>query len=81
MKKIFVGFAAFFSFTVIIFWIFAVRHKSHLVAYMGAGYALLCFGFLAAQIAAFIKAHTEYDDIVEQPKFDLFQMELAEEEA
>lgn len=45
---------------------------------MGAGYALLSFGFLAAQIVAFVQAHMDYDKTVEQPKFDMLKNEEAE---
>lgn len=70
--------AAFISLSIVGLWIFSIRHSSAVVAYLGAGYALLCTAFLAAQMIAFVKAHMDYDKTIEQPKYDLLKMEEAE---
>ncbi len=78
MKSTFIGFAAFFSFAVIIFWIVSVSKSSQVVAFMGAGYGFLCFGFLVAQIIAFVKSHMDYDEAIEKPKYDVILNEAKE---
>ncbi|QQR79939.1 MAG: hypothetical protein IPJ69_11425 [Deltaproteobacteria bacterium] len=78
MKSTLIGFSAFFSLAVIVFWIVSVSGRSHVVAFMGAGYGLLCFGFLVAQIIAFVKSHMDYDEVIEQPKYDIILKEAKE---
>ncbi len=78
MKSTLIGFSAFFSLAVIVFWIVSVSKSSHVVAFMGAGYGLLCFGFLVAQIIAFVKSHMDYDEVIEQPKYDMIEDEVKE---
>lgn len=75
MKSKLVLAAAIFSLVIVALWVLSVRKSSEAVALIGAGYALLCFAFLVAQIAAFVKAHMDYDQTVEQPKFDLLKLE------
>lgn len=67
--------AALFSLAVIGFWIYFVKDKNQMIAFLGAGYALLCTGFLVAQIVAFVKAHIDYDKTIEDPKYDMILME------
>ena len=67
--------AAVFSLAIVAMWVVSVRKSSEAVALIGAGYALLCFAFLIAQIVAFVKAHADFDQTVEQPKFDLLKLE------
>lgn len=75
MKSRLVLLAAVFSLAIVAMWVFSVRKSSEAVALIGAGYGLLCFAFLIAQIVAFVKAHMDYDQTVEQPKFDLLKLE------
>ncbi|HEX5037873.1 MAG TPA: hypothetical protein VFX30_12005 [bacterium] len=63
------------SLVIVVMWVLSVRKSSEAVALIGAGYAFLCFAFLIAQIVAFVKAHVDYDQTVEQPKFDLMRLE------
>ena len=74
-KAIFVAFSIVFSLTIIGLWIVSVAESSFVVAVMGAGYAFLCTAFLTAQMVAFVKAHMDYDKTIEQPKFELLQIE------
>lgn len=67
--------AAVLSLAIVVMWVLSVRKSSEAVALIGAGYAFLCFAFLVAQIVAFVRAHVDYDQTVEQPKFDLMRLE------
>lgn len=75
MKSRLVLLSAVFSLTIVALWVVSVRKSSEAVAFIGAGYGLLCFAFLVAQIVAFVKAHVDYDQTVEQPKFDIMKLE------
>jgi hypothetical protein len=66
------------SVAIIVLWFATLGDSNHLAALMGAGYALLCTGFLIFQIVAFILAHTDYDQSVEQAKFDPILVERRE---
>jgi len=70
--------ASFISLSVIGLWIWSVKSTSAIVAFMGAGYALLCTAFLGIQLFAFVKAHLDYDKTIEKPKFDLLKREEEE---
>ncbi len=70
--------SALFSLSVIALWVVAVGDSNRVVAFIGAGYALCCFAFLVVQLVAFVKAHADYDQGIEQPKFDLLQVEGSE---
>lgn len=74
-RYVFVLLSAVFSLAVIGLWVFAMYGQNAIVALMGAGYALLCSGFLAAQLVAFVKAHLDYDQTIEKPKFDIMALE------
>lgn len=64
-----------FSFSMILLW-FTQRHTlDHLMIYVGAGYALICFSFLLFQLYAFARAHLVYDEDVEDIKFKVFELE------
>jgi hypothetical protein len=67
--------SALISLVIVVLWVLSVRRSSEAVALIGAGYAFLCFAFLVAQIVAFVRAHMDYDQTVEQPKFDLMRLE------
>ncbi|MCP5463545.1 MAG: hypothetical protein H7A33_00810 [Deltaproteobacteria bacterium] len=69
---------AFFSISIIGLWVFAIRNTHMGVALLGAGYALLCTAFLAAQLVAFVRAHLDYDQTIEYPKFELLEVEEKE---
>jgi hypothetical protein len=75
MKSRLVLLSAVFSLTIVALWVVSIRKSSEAVAFIGAGYALLCFAFLVAQIVAFVKAHVDFDQTVEQPKFDILKLE------
>jgi len=75
MKSRFVLLAAIFSLTIVALWVVSVRKSSEAVAFIGAGYGLLCFAFLVAQIVAFVKAHMDFDQTIEKPKFDILKLE------
>lgn len=77
-RYIFVLMAVAFSFSVIGLWVFSLYGKNSIVAFMGAGYALLCTGFLLAQLIAFVKAHIDYDQTIEKPKFEILELEDSE---
>lgn len=70
--------AVIFSFSVIALWVYNIYGSSSVVAILGAGYALLCTGFLVAQLLAFVKAHMDYDQTIEKPKFDIIRLEAEE---
>ncbi len=70
--------SALFSLLMVFLWVLALRRSQQVVAFIGAGYAILCLGFLAAQIVAFVRSHMDYDQTVEQPKFDIIRSEEAE---
>ena len=70
--------AAFLSISIIGLWIVSIRSSSTVVAFLGAGYALLCTALLAAQMIAFVRAHMDYDQTIEKPKYDLLKMEAEE---
>jgi hypothetical protein len=40
-----------------------------------AGYALICFAFLIFQLYAFVRAHTDYNEEVENIKYRVFEVE------
>lgn len=67
--------SAIFSLSVVFLWVLALRHSQQVVALIGAGYAVLCMGFLIAQMVSFVRAHMDYDRTVEQPKFDILRLE------
>ena len=67
--------AVIFSLCVISLWIYSLYGKNSILALMGAGYALLCTGFLVAQLLAFVQAHLDYDQTIEKPKFDILKIE------
>ena len=46
-----------------------------IVLFVCLGYALVCLFFLIFQIIAFIKAHTDYDEEVEDIKYQVFRAE------
>ena len=46
-----------------------------IVLYVCLGYALVCLLFLIFQIFAFFKAHTDYDEEVEDVKYKVFKAE------
>lgn len=48
---------------------------SSIVLYVCLAYALVCILFLVFQVIAFIKAHTDYDEEVEDVKYDVFRAE------
>jgi len=74
-RYIFVLAAVIFSLGVIGLWIVSLYGKNSVLALMGASYALLCTGFLVAQLVAFVKAHLDYDQTIEKPKFDILKLE------
>lgn len=74
-KSLVVLLAIVFSFVVIGLWVYSLYDSSILVALLGAGYALLCTGFLFAQLIAFVKAHMDYDQTIEKPKFEILEIE------
>lgn len=45
------------------------------ILYVCLAYALVCLAFLMFQIYAFVKAHTEYDEEVEDVKYQVFRAE------
>ncbi len=76
MKKAFIIYAAALaSLSVVVLWVVAIADKSHMVAMMGAAYAILCSLFFGAQIFAFVRAHFDYDETLESPKFDVIKIE------
>ena len=48
---------------------------SSVILYVCFGYALLCLFFLFFQIYAFIKAHVDYDEDIENVKYQVFEAE------
>ncbi len=79
-RAIWVLLAVVFSLAVISLWIYSLYGKNSVLALMGAGYALLCTGFLAAQLVAFVQAHLDYDQTIEKPKFDILQIDDKDDE-
>ncbi len=74
-RYVFVLLAVCFSLAVIGLWVVSLYGRNTIVAFMGAGYALLCTGFLVAQLIAFVKAHLDYDQTIEKPKFEILTLE------
>lgn len=74
-RLIAVALAAILSMSVIGIWLYSVKDPSHVISLLGAAYSFLCTGFFVAQILAFVKAHTDYDQSIEQPKFDILTLE------
>ncbi len=70
--------AAFFSLFIVFAWAFAMRQYDRSVAVIGAIYAGLCFSFLVTQISAFVKAHLDYDQSIEEPKYSILLNEEKE---
>lgn len=70
--------ASFLSISIIGLWVFAFRTEKLGIAVMGASYAILCSLFLGAQLTAFVRAHMDYDQTIEQPKIDLIRLEEQE---
>jgi predicted ferric reductase len=48
---------------------------SSVILYVCLSYALVCLLFLVFQIFAFVKAHTDYDEEVEDVKYQVFRAE------
>lgn len=46
-----------------------------IILYTCLGYAMVCLFFLIFQIFAFIRAHAEYDEEVEDVKYQVFRAE------
>lgn len=46
-----------------------------IILYVCLGYAIVCLLFLIFQVVAFIKAHTHYDEEIEDIKYDVFRAE------
>jgi hypothetical protein len=64
-----------FSFGMIVVWITHVGEINKVIAWIGAGYAAICFTFLLFQIYAFVQAHIFYDDDIENVKYKIFEAE------
>lgn len=46
-----------------------------MILYVCLAYAVICLLFLIFQIIAFVKAHTDYDEEVENVKYKVFEAE------
>jgi 1,4-dihydroxy-2-naphthoate octaprenyltransferase len=67
-----------FSFCVALLWIGQAEQMNSMIAWIGGAYALLCFGFLIFQMVAFVKAHTKYDQEIEEVKYEVHELENEE---
>ena len=77
-QSIVIWVAALTSVAIVLFWVVSLADKNRVVAFMGAFYALLCTTFLIAQLFAFVRAHFDYQETVEKPKFELLDLEESE---
>ncbi len=50
-------------------------NMNSVILYVCLGYAVVCLFFLIFQIFAFVKAHTDYDEEVEDVKYQVFEAE------
>lgn len=67
-----------FSISMIFLWVVHYSEMNKSIIIIGGGYALMCFGFLVFQIAAFVRAHIVYDEDVEGIKMKVFEVEMDE---
>lgn len=51
------------------------NNMNAVVLYVCLGYAGLCLLFLIFQVVAFVRAHTHYDEEVENVKYQVFEAE------
>lgn len=69
---------AVFSISMIFLWVVHYSEMNKSIIWIGGGYALMCFAFLAFQIAAFVRAHVVYDEDIEGIKMKVFEVEKDE---
>lgn len=67
-----------FSSSMIFLWVSHSDEMTSSIAWLGAGYAIICLSFLIFQIVAFVRAHVVYDEDVESIKLKVFEIEDAE---
>ncbi len=67
-----------FSISMIFLWVVHYSEMNKSIILIGGGYAIMCFAFLAFQIAAFVRAHVVYDEDVESIKMKVFEVERDE---
>lgn len=48
---------------------------TNIIYYVSLGYGVLCLAFLLFQLYAFAKAHTEYNEEIEDVKYIVFELE------
>ena len=66
---------AIFMFCIAVLLVEQKNHMDSVILYVCLGYAIVCLLFLIFQIVAFVKAHAEYDEEVEDVKYQVFEAE------